>query len=138
MMYRLYFKSLGIWNEIVNTEEHSFSLVHEYFIHFFSQNHRIIESLRLHVTSKITKPNHQPITVMSTKSCPSVQHLHFSWGHLRMVIPLPLWAACSNALSHTENKFFLISNLGLDPSNSFTEVFCLFVCFFPCNLSVQV
>jgi len=36
-------------------------------------NHRIIESLRLEKTTKI-KSNHQPITTMPTKLCPSVPH----------------------------------------------------------------
>jgi len=40
------------------------------------KNHRIIESLRLEETSKISKSNHHPNTTMSAKPCPEMPHLH--------------------------------------------------------------
>jgi len=39
-------------------------------------NHRIIESLSLENTSKIIKSNHQIYTIMPTKPCPKVPHVH--------------------------------------------------------------
>jgi len=41
-----------------------------------SRNHRITESLMLEKTSKIIKPNGQPITTVPTKPCPEEPHLH--------------------------------------------------------------
>jgi len=41
-----------------------------------SQNHRIIDSLRLEKTSKIIKSHRQPITTMPAKPCPEVPYLY--------------------------------------------------------------
>ena len=59
--------------------------------------HRIIESLRLEKTSKISKSKHQPNTNVRTKPCPAVPHLHVFSTPPGMVTQSPPWAACSNA-----------------------------------------
>jgi len=48
-------------------------VIHNYW---FMEIHRIIKSLRLEKTSKISKSNRQPITTITTKPCPEVAYLH--------------------------------------------------------------
>ena len=68
-----------------------------------TQNHRIIESLRLEKTSKITKYDCQPKSTMPAKLCPDVPYLHVfehlqRWGlHHFPGQPVPM-------LDHTSNK----------------------------------
>jgi len=70
------------------------------------QNQRIVESLRLEKTSKITKSNHQSITTVPTKPRPQVPRLHVFWTPRGMVTsPLP-WASCSNAVQLFSKKIF--------------------------------
>ena len=63
-------------------------------LEWLHRSHRIIESLRLGKTSKITKSNCQPNTTTPAKPCPEMPYLHVFWKPPGMVtLPLP-WAAC--------------------------------------------
>jgi len=57
---------------------------------------RIIESLRLKKTTKISKPNTNP-PHQAHQPCPSVPHFHSSWTPPGTMTPSSLWAACANA-----------------------------------------
>ena len=59
--------------------------------------YKIIDSLRLEKTSKITKSNTNPPN-HAHWPCPSVPHLHGSWTPPGTVTPPPPWAACAKAL----------------------------------------
>ena len=76
--------------------------------------HRIIESLRLEKTSKITSSNHQPTTTTPAKPCPDLPCPHIFWAPPGMVTPPLPWAPCSNAFQLFPSKLssYLLWNPG--------------------------